>query len=230
MILITVIISCWLTNTCVCFQNPKFGSLFILRNCIEDNNSSIMDFTPPTKMTTFMGQWVSTTNSGAQLSAPATSSRKRFAEETKMDCTDDDEDCIFIEERPLESKRKRPNWDSTELMANGHNQQIVPKLSFQAITSTTVSATSTTISKSIDSSTISQFVLNYHQSLGQLYSADVTDHSERPYNSSWLICTVKGCWKKVKDEEALVRHLVEVHSVWPYKCAMHQCPQSFATV
>ena len=175
-------------------------------------------------MTTFMKQWDLRPNP----SAPATSSRKRAAEETKMDLTD--EECIFIEERPLENKRRRPNWDSNELMSNGQNQQIVPRLSFQAITSTSIFATPTSESRSIISSTISPFILKYHQSMGQLYSADVTDNSERPYNSSWLICTVKGCWEKIKDEEALVRHLVEKHSVWPYKCALSQCPQSFATV
>lgn len=189
-----------------------------------------MAFTPPTIMTTFTRQWVFSPMSTADSSdvpAPATSSRKRLAEEVKMELTDDGDDCIFLEERPLESKRTRPNWDSNELVCDNH--PVVPKLSFQAIT-TTNSAARTTVSSSMSSSTISPFILNYQQSRGQLYSADVTDNSERPYDASWLLCTVKGCWKKVKDEEALVRHLVQEHSVWPYKCALRLCPQSFATM
>ncbi|KAH9399807.1 hypothetical protein TYRP_017373 [Tyrophagus putrescentiae] len=78
--------------------------------------------------------------------------------------------------------------------------------------------------------TISPFILNYQRGLGLLHSLDVADHSDRPYEPVWLICTSRGCSQQLKTEERLQQHLLRDHHLLPNQCVLRGCAESFAMI
>ncbi len=88
--------------------------------------------------------------------------------------------------------------------------------------------TITTTTTTTTTPTISPFILNYQRGLGLLHSLDVADHSDRPYEPVWLICTSRGCSQQLKTEERLQQHLLRDHHLLPNQCVLRGCAESFA--